>query len=92
MASKCKGGLQLSNAKLYNLTCLARQAMDWISHTSFHSNYALEEALSHPWNLTALLHTKPSRLPQKLKENTLIKDTAVTWRTIRTKYNRDTTI
>lgn len=42
---KCEGGLGLPNIRLYNMACLLRYAIDWISLSLQYTNVHLEEAI-----------------------------------------------
>lgn len=57
--------------------------MDWITGTSIFLNLSIEKDMAHPWDLAALLHTPPSRLPKEIKHNVILRDTIVAWQAIR---------
>lgn len=80
---KCEGGAGLPNIRFYNLSCLLRQGIVWLSKKSRYSNFMLEGALVFPFNLHAVLHSRLRALPQPLRSNLLIKDTVIAWREIR---------
>lgn len=82
---KCEGGMNLPNAKLYNLSCMLRHTIDWMTVQSKFTNFDLETAMVQPWTLLAVLHWQPKALPVELKQNILIKDTITTWRQVRRK-------
>lgn len=46
---------------------------------SKYSNWDLEAEIAKPWDLKALIHTRIKKLPMGLKNNSLIKDTALAW-------------
>lgn len=50
-------GLNVPNIKLYNMACLLRHAIDWITGSSNYLNFDMEEAFASPWDFTALLHS-----------------------------------
>lgn len=75
--AKGEGGLNLPNAKLYNITCILRHMADWIMQNSQYSNYQLKSAMAAPWSLEALLHTKLKNFPPALKNNAIIRDTVI---------------
>lgn len=80
---KKEGGINLPNLHLYNLTCLARHSSEWITGQNKYTNTTLEQEMTYPWDLKALLHVPPKLLPFNLKNNLLVRDTVVAWQTIR---------
>lgn len=85
---KKEGGINLLNLHLYNLTCLLRHASDWITGQGKYTNTNIEQVMSAPWDLKALLHVPPKQLPLEIKNNLLIRDTVVAWQTTRQKEGR----
>lgn len=80
---KGEGGAGLPNMRFYNLACLLRQGLDWLTGGSKYSNLSLEEAMVHPYDLSAILHSNPNTLPPHLKTSVIIKDTVIAWRETR---------
>lgn len=78
--SNNKGGVQFPDIRLYNMACLLRHALDWINNTSHYSKTNLERKGAHPWHLEAILHTKVSSLPSRLKQRVLYRETVIAWR------------
>lgn len=76
----CVGGLHFTNIRLYNLQCLMRHALEWLSDKSNYSNITLEREGALHWSLEALLHSKVSALPNHLKTNLFYRDTIIAWR------------
>lgn len=75
--------MNLLSIKLYNNACLLRQSCDWILGKSRYSNFHVEQANAQPWNLTALLHVPPTKLPESIKHHILFRDTITAWRDVR---------
>lgn len=62
---------------------MLRHSLDWIADQSRYTNTALEQDMTYLWNLKALLHTPPKRLPLTLKHNIIVRDTVVAWQAVR---------
>lgn len=77
------GGAGLPNIRFYNLVCLLRQGLDWLTGGSKYSNYALEDSMASPYALSGILHSNPNNLPHHLKTSVLFRDTVISWREIR---------
>lgn len=75
---KTKGGMNLPNIQLYNLSCLLRHPFDWITKKSTYTNVELEQEMIAPWNPEVIIHTAIRNLLQGLKTNILIRDTVLT--------------
>lgn len=78
-----EGGINLPNVRFYNLSCLFRIALDWVSQSSHYPNHELESQMSDPFSLKALLHTKWKAMPPHLQHNILLRDTVIAWREVR---------
>lgn len=72
---RSEGGAKLPNLRVYNLSCLLRVCMDWITQSSKYTNHELETHLASPYSLPALLHCKLRSIPAHLQQNLLICDT-----------------
>lgn len=81
-SSKTRRGVGLPNLRLYNLSCLLRQGIDWLLHRSSYSNYTLEATWVSPLNLSAVLHSPLKALPSHLRNNSLFRDTVIAWREV----------
>lgn len=84
---KGKGGANLHDIRMYNLTCLLRYGLDWVSQSSIYANYTLESSLASPYHLSGILHSKIQPLPKDLQNNILIRDTVIAWWEIRKKLH-----
>ncbi|PIO40484.1 hypothetical protein AB205_0190240 [Aquarana catesbeiana] len=80
---KSEGGAGLPNMRFYNLACLLRQGLDWLTGGSKYSNFTLEDAMAYPYDLSAILHSNPNTLPPHLKSSVLLRDTVIAWREVR---------
>lgn len=78
-----EGGISLPNIRTYNLSCLLRISLDWISQLSRCSNYSMEASMAQPYSLVALLHCRWKSIPPPIQHNLLLRDTAIAWREIR---------
>lgn len=58
--------------------------MDWIATQSRYFNINLEQDMTHPWTLNAILHVPLTRLPSNLEHNILIRYT-IAWKKVRRK-------
>lgn len=72
-----RGGANLPIIRVYNLSCLLRICLDWISNTSRYSNHELESQLAAPYGLPPLLHCKLWSTPPHLRQNLLFRDTMI---------------
>lgn len=75
-----EGGISLPHIRMYNLACLLRTSLDWITQSSRYSNFSLESHMAHPYSLVALLHCRWKSVPSPHQHNLLLRDTAVAWR------------
>lgn len=89
---RAEGGLNIPNLKCYNLACLLRHAMDWLTHKSNYSNGELEDGMVSPWTLANILHTPLKCLPPHVRTNMLFRDTIIAWRDIRKQQNKPPTL
>lgn len=78
-----EGGISLPNVRMYNLACLLRIGLDWISKASRYSNYPMVSVMAHPYSLVALLHCKWKTIHLDLQHNLLLRDTVIAWRETR---------
>lgn len=85
MLPRDKEGLNFPNIWGYNLACLLRHIMDWLHESSFFSNWKIEVALTAPWSLQTLLHSRFSRIPALVQRSALLRDTIMhkAWKEVR---------
>lgn len=78
-----EGGISLPHIRMYNIACLLRTSIDWITQSSRYSNFSLESDMAHPYSLAGLLHCRWKSVPPPHQHNLLLRDTAVAWREAR---------
>lgn len=64
---KTEGGMNLQNIQLYNLACLLKHSLDWITKQSTCTNVEQEQEMMALWDPEAILHTPMSKMPTELK-------------------------
>lgn len=85
---KCEWGLGMPNVRVYNMSCLLRYAMNWLSDSSKYSNNCLESGNLGKWTLINLLHSNLYHLPPTMRTHSLYQDTMGTWRQLRRKLGQ----
>lgn len=79
---KRKGEVGLLDLRIYTLSCLLRQGLDWLSNGLIYSNYILEATHVSPYSQFVVLHSTLRAWPTHLRSILLIRDTMIAWREI----------
>lgn len=82
-----EGGLNIPNIKMYNIACLLRHALDWLTHSSRYSNWEVEHAWP-PHGIQWLCSIFPLiNVRTCCVIMSSLKDTITAWRDVRNKLH-----
>ncbi|XP_053555164.1 ankyrin repeat domain-containing protein SOWAHD isoform X1 [Bombina bombina] len=82
MLFRTEGGLGLPDIEIYNLVCIGKIALDWLTETDYYAALPLERVLVYPFSLNALLHIPRDKRPHKIRDLPVIQMVITAWQKI----------